>query len=261
MKPLGTLIGTAPALAGGPAYHAAWGIDFSAVTFSGGLIRSSAFNVDLNGSVNASAGSFTSGLSLGSTAVAGSTDLSKHLALYGTTYGLNVTPGAINVVVGGAAIGTFSGGLNAVIGAVTPAVGTFTTLNASAGVHCGSVTASVRTDLSHHLDLYGGQYGMNVMNSGNLAIAFPSSAGVEFSAGTTFVGNVTTTGLNYMAIGVTMAASTGNFTQVAVNAAKSSARRSLDGERPLARHASRTSPAPRQLWCNARMPSRRSSQT
>lgn len=46
MKPTGTLIGTIPDRGGGPAYAAAWGIDFSAVTFSGGLIRGPGFSVD-----------------------------------------------------------------------------------------------------------------------------------------------------------------------------------------------------------------------
>jgi hypothetical protein len=53
IDPTGTLIGAmTPSLAGGPAYQAAWGIDFSAVTFSGGLIRGPGFSVDGAGRVS-----------------------------------------------------------------------------------------------------------------------------------------------------------------------------------------------------------------
>ena len=72
---------------------------------------------------------------------AGSVDLSKHLALYGSIYGLNVTSGSINVVVGSTTAATFtSGGYNGIIGATTPlATGTFTTVVTSGGAQIGSV--------------------------------------------------------------------------------------------------------------------------
>jgi hypothetical protein len=215
MKSAGTLIGTAPALAGGPTYAAAWGIDFNAVTFSGGLLRG-------QGAIH-----------LGSQTVTARTDLSKHLDIYGGGYGLNVlSSGNMGIAVPTNSAVEFSNGTNfignvdhtglnyMVVGATGPAVGSFTTLNASAGVHCGAQVVSVRTDLTKHLDLYGGQYGMNIMNSGNLAIAFPGSAGVEFSSGTTFVGVVTSTGLNYMPIGATGAAAA-TFTTIAATSMQS----------------------------------------
>lgn len=49
MKSTSTLIGTTPGIAAGPAYAAAWGVDFSAVTFSGGFLKSSGFEVDGSG--------------------------------------------------------------------------------------------------------------------------------------------------------------------------------------------------------------------
>lgn len=50
MKATGTMIGTGgPGLAGGPAYEAAYGMDFSAVAFSGGFLKSTGFLVDGSG--------------------------------------------------------------------------------------------------------------------------------------------------------------------------------------------------------------------
>ena len=50
MKATGTMIGTGgPGFAGGPAYAAAYGIDFSAVTFSSGFLKSTGFLVDGSG--------------------------------------------------------------------------------------------------------------------------------------------------------------------------------------------------------------------
>lgn len=46
MKSTGTMIGTGSSLAGGPSYAAAWGVDFSAVTFSSGFLKSNGFEVD-----------------------------------------------------------------------------------------------------------------------------------------------------------------------------------------------------------------------
>lgn len=50
----------------------------------------------------------TGGVSLGSTVVASPTDLSKHVALYGTSYGVSVTTNTINVVTDGGVAATFS---------------------------------------------------------------------------------------------------------------------------------------------------------
>jgi hypothetical protein len=51
MKNTSTLIGTIPAKPGGPAYQAAHGIDFSAVTFTADVFKSNGFVVDGNGRI------------------------------------------------------------------------------------------------------------------------------------------------------------------------------------------------------------------
>jgi hypothetical protein len=92
MKPAGTLIGTISGVTG-PAYQAAWGVDFSQVAFSSGLIRGPGFSVDGAGHASAT------GLSFGSTFAASSTDFSKHINLYGGTFGINVDSNA-NLCIG-----------------------------------------------------------------------------------------------------------------------------------------------------------------
>jgi hypothetical protein len=85
------------------------------------------------------------GASFGSTLAGANTDLSKHLAVYGTVYGVNVTSNRLNLVANtGAATffvigGTDAGyvnatGLNAPVGAAAPNTGAFTTLSASGAV-------------------------------------------------------------------------------------------------------------------------------
>ena len=92
MKSSATLIGTLPPLAGGPAYQAYWGIDYSAVTFSGGLIRGAGFSVDA--AAHISAGSLTlnaAGLVLPTVVASSATDLSKQINLYNSIFGFSVT--------------------------------------------------------------------------------------------------------------------------------------------------------------------------
>jgi hypothetical protein len=102
-----------------------------------------------------------SGATFGSQTGASVTDLSKHVALYSTTYGLSITSSRLNLVVPSAAsvfanvngsdVGSFtSTGLNATtIGATTAAAGTFTNLTASGtATFSGSVTG---TGLSTYL--------------------------------------------------------------------------------------------------------------
>ena len=57
----GTMIGTIPTTVagGGPTYAAAFGIDFSAVTFGTAFLKSAGFLVDGSGNVTAAAGAFT----------------------------------------------------------------------------------------------------------------------------------------------------------------------------------------------------------
>ena len=61
MASTSTIIGTATGYAGSPAYTAAWGVDFSAVTFSGGFLKSSGFEVDSIGRTTGSTFILTSG--------------------------------------------------------------------------------------------------------------------------------------------------------------------------------------------------------
>lgn len=51
MKSTGTMIGTGSSFAGGPSYAAAYGVDFSAVTFSSAFLKSAGFEVDGSGKV------------------------------------------------------------------------------------------------------------------------------------------------------------------------------------------------------------------
>ena len=90
------------------------------------------------------------GLSFGSTAMtAGSVDLSHHLALYGTSYGLNIVGGTIQVVNNNAVSGTFQSGWNGRVGAITPAAGAFTTISATGAVSgSGYVTMTSRETLA-----------------------------------------------------------------------------------------------------------------
>jgi hypothetical protein len=82
---------------------------------------------------------------------------------------------------------------------------------ACGGVSLGSQLVSGRNDFSKHLAIYGNTYGINQLTSGNMNIGFAGA--LEFSQGTSFLGYIDNTGLNYMAIG-TAGASTGVFTSV-----------------------------------------------
>jgi hypothetical protein len=110
MKSTGTLIGTVAGASGGAAWQAAYGVDFAQVTFSQAAFRSTGFSVDAYGDVqtralavgagvasidSTGAGTFThvkatSGLDFGSQFAASSTDFSKHISLYGSTFGICV---------------------------------------------------------------------------------------------------------------------------------------------------------------------------
>jgi hypothetical protein len=89
----------------------------------------------LTGGAVTGATSFTGGVTMGSVLAASPTDLSKHLAVFSTTYGLNSTTSQLNVVAGGARLNFFTAqGLQGPIGAATPNTGAFTTLSASGAV-------------------------------------------------------------------------------------------------------------------------------
>ena len=150
----GTLITAQSGVGGGPSMAAAYGIDWSGVTFSSGFLKSTGFTVD--GSGNTSVATLSSsglhtvsgGESFGSQIASSTTDFSKHILLYSPGFGLNITSGRLNisvpascdvvVVVNGTDIGTYSSTGLSVAGSVTPSqtagiVGTTTNNNASSG--------------------------------------------------------------------------------------------------------------------------------
>jgi hypothetical protein len=251
MKATGTLIGTIPPNPGGPAYAAAWGIDFSAVAFSGGLIRGPVFSVNSAGKIASSAG-----VAMGSATVSAATDLSRHLDLYNGQFGMCVaSSGALNIVTQGSGLGIYvagalqgafnATGLQMPVGQGTAYPGAFTTLTASGavsgagfvtllapyattanvaaaylalaggtlsgGLQFGSATVTTDTNLTRHLDLYGGNYGMSVANSGSMNVV--ANSGINVYVNAARVGVFTGTGLDATVIGAT-APSAGTFTTV-----------------------------------------------
>jgi hypothetical protein len=77
-----------------------------------------------------------------------------------------------------------------------PYAGNFTTANTSGalttagGIHCGSVTVAGANDLSKHLDLYGGLYGICVDNTGALDINVNTGATIALYAGGAPIGTI-----------------------------------------------------------------------
>jgi hypothetical protein len=164
-------------------------------------------------------------------AAASVTDLSKHIDLNGLgTAGLNYQGGNINLsvpggaqlafTVGGAAKGFLdTTGINYIpIGQTGAVAGAFSTLSASGLTTLGSGakftgTAASATDLTKHLDLTGlGTAGINFM--GNFNLVTPTGAGFNFVVGTTTLGFIDATGINYIPIGTTGSVS-GKFSTLA----------------------------------------------
>jgi hypothetical protein len=186
VKPGGILFGTVAGQAGGPAYAAAWGIDFSAVAFSGGLIRGPGFNVSGTGAVNASAINAGAGLHCGSQLASGAGDFSKHLDLYGGQFGLTVTSSVLNVVSADTHL-FYSGATN------------IARLNSgglylpTGGVAFPTATASGPSDFSKQINLYNGQAGISITGDTNLNyVGFGNHV---FYAGATLVGQVNATAI------------------------------------------------------------------
>jgi hypothetical protein len=212
MKTAGTLIGIVLGPGGGPPVAAAWGIDFHLVPFSAGLIRGPNFTVNSLG-----------GIVQGAIDCSSSTDLTHHIALRAGLAGFNYGAGTLgyvsnqvhNFFAGGGFVGQIgASGLNQMaIGQSSPSPGSFTTLNASGGVHFPVNIFAGRSDVSKHLDMGGGNWGINmVTGAGNMNFVMPGgSAALEFSKAGAFIGYIDQTGINYMAIGA-VGASTGNFT-------------------------------------------------
>jgi hypothetical protein len=162
MKATSTLIGTLPGMGGGPTYAAAYGVDFSGVTFSQDAFRSNGFYVDGIGDI-------------------------QTRALY--------------------------------VGAGVASLDNSGSLIVAGGLHCGAQTVTTRNDLTKHLDLYNGQYGINMLSNGHMNLEILGGGALEISVGTTFICAIDASGMNYMPIGA-VGASTGNFTQVAVGGTK-----------------------------------------
>lgn len=107
------------------------------------------------GGTTAAAGNFTTlgvsgalsaagGLNFGSQVVATTIDLSKHIALYSTSWGFNLTTNQINVVTNAGSAGFFDpSGLNIPIGHTTPTAGTFTTAQANSGFIVGAAGPTI----------------------------------------------------------------------------------------------------------------------
>ena len=148
---------------------------------------------------------------------------------YGSALNLNVPTGEnFNFLIGGTPYGVIDAtGINYFpIGATGAAAGTFTTLssgahtlNAGAGLHLTGTTAASASDVTKHIELWvGAGYGFGV-TGGSINYVVPSSAIHTFVVNAATVGTLTSTGLNFCAVGAT-GASTGNFTQVAVSGTK-----------------------------------------
>jgi hypothetical protein len=102
----------------------------------------------------------TAGLSFGSQGAASTTDLSKHLRLYGTGYGINVTSGDINVVRGSTLHTTFDAGA--------------LDLHSNTIVDAGSITFNGDTDA---LDTYEADTWTPVVTDGTTTISTSTAAG------------------------------------------------------------------------------------
>ena len=203
------------------------------ITRSSGLVSLSA-GLTVSGATT----TVSAGLNFGSQTGASTTDLSKHIALYSTTYGLNVTSSRLNIVTpsgasvffvnNGVDVGSVtSTGLNAcAVGATTASTGAFTTLAATSGLSLGSSFASSSTDLSKHIALYSNQFGFNV-TSGTLNYVVPAGSTHNFNVGGSLAGQISTTGLNSTTIGATTPAA-GTFTNLTATAVQT-----LTGVGPL----------------------------
>jgi len=102
---------------------------------------------------------YTGGLSTGSTLAATTKDLSKHLALYGTIYGINVTANTMNMVLNGTVLNFFStSGFYGPIGTNAPNAARFTTLEATgavSGAGFNALLAPYLVDAPNDTNTYG----------------------------------------------------------------------------------------------------------
>src|SRR5215472_3435653 len=101
-------------------------------TFNGGLTSTAGITVNGSNSSFATPAAFTAGITFGSTATTG-VDLSKHIALWGSTYGINVISATMQLISNGNAV------LQATSATVTVPVNLSVTGNT---VHTGTTTTS-----------------------------------------------------------------------------------------------------------------------
>ena len=185
----GVLIGAVPTSLGGNAYQAAYGIKLDNVTFTTAFLQSTGFTVD--GAGNVTAAGFVGGIHLGSVLAASASDFSKHLDLYGGVAGINMTTAlATNYVARSGGSHQFYSGATQ-IAFVSP-----TGLNIVAGAaRLGSrVATGGVTDLSQHLDLYGGAYGLSV-TAGRLNYVVGASTAHTFVVNAADIVSIGSTGL------------------------------------------------------------------
>jgi hypothetical protein len=185
------------------------------------------FSVAANGAITMPGPVTASGgLHLGSAFAASTTDLTKHIDLYGGTYGFDVTSGQLNYVAPASASHVFTlgttgvgyinaTGLNMPIGQQAVNAGAFgaiTAVNLSI-----SSTPTSGSDLAHGIAVNaGGTVGLN--GYGNQLFFNVPSGGFNFNIGGSPIGYIDNTGINYIAIGAT-GANTGAFSTIAVGSA------------------------------------------
>ena len=119
-------------------------------------------------------GTLSGGLHFGSAAASSTVDLTRHIDLFGGTFGLNITSARMNHVAPVGATQFFTAGDGTDILSITK--GQITALTT---ISFGSTLASSPTDLSHHINLFGlNGYGFSI-TSGELNIVAGGVASLE----------------------------------------------------------------------------------
>jgi hypothetical protein len=187
-------------------------------------------------------GTMTGGLSFGSALAASPSDVSRHIALYTTGYGLNVTSGRLNVVSGNSIVMVVGGNDTATYNAagLVMAAGRSVTLAAAAptnpqhatnktyvdagdalalpltggtltgGLSFGAVAVDTPTDLSRHLMLHANGSGLNI-NTGRMNLVAPGGSVV------TTVGGIDTFTVSGVNVATIRGLSFGSFVMPTVN--------------------------------------------
>jgi len=166
-------------------------------TFNGGLTSTAGITVNGSNSSFATPAAFTAGITFGSTATTG-VDLSKHIALWGSTYGINVISATMQLISNGNAV------LQATSATVTVPVNLSVTGNT---VHTGTTTTSGAMTIGGSPATGGGlfvntNYGGVVPTTGNSAICWNMTGG---SRDMDFVNTFATAGSSFRFYQVTTA--------------------------------------------------------